>query len=178
MRRYEIVCETRRGFHASLGRGNPCTVVSRKRCGTSSLLERVREERKFSALSLSEERVRESCGAQHLTDAASSNRKRIDIGPPSETTLQLPAKKIASLGALSNAAPLPAHSFGAGRPLLGQGEVVEKRAGRSGGRSSRSGILNRARNMRAEVPLTRAFGAASPATKRARQGKQRERVGF
>jgi hypothetical protein len=36
--RYEIVCETRRGFHASLGRGDPCTRYKR-RGGTSSLLE-------------------------------------------------------------------------------------------------------------------------------------------
>jgi len=36
--RYEIVCETRRGFHASLGRGDPCTQYKR-RGGTSSLLE-------------------------------------------------------------------------------------------------------------------------------------------
>ena len=33
-----IECETRRGFHASLGRGDPCTQCKR-RCGTSSLLE-------------------------------------------------------------------------------------------------------------------------------------------
>jgi hypothetical protein len=38
--RYEIVCETRRGFHASLGRGDPCTQYKR-RGGTSSLLEGV-----------------------------------------------------------------------------------------------------------------------------------------
>jgi hypothetical protein len=42
--RYEIVCETRRGFHASLGRGDPCTQCKR-RCGTSSLLEGVKGER-------------------------------------------------------------------------------------------------------------------------------------
>ena len=36
-------------------------------------------------------------------------------------------------------------------------------------KQSKSRILNRARKSRAEVPLTRAFGAASPATKRARR---------
>ena len=40
-----IVCETRRGFHASFGRGDPCTQCKCKGigtaagCGTSSLLE-------------------------------------------------------------------------------------------------------------------------------------------
>jgi len=38
-----IVCETRGGFHASFGRGNPCTLV-KERCGTPSLLEGVRGE--------------------------------------------------------------------------------------------------------------------------------------
>ncbi len=28
-----IECETHRGFHTSLGRGNPCTLVLRQRCG-------------------------------------------------------------------------------------------------------------------------------------------------
>ena len=36
-----IVCETRGGFHASFGRGKPCTLVTTERCGTSSLLELV-----------------------------------------------------------------------------------------------------------------------------------------
>jgi hypothetical protein len=38
-----IVCETRGGFHASFGRGDPCTQCKRigtdAGCGTSSLLE-------------------------------------------------------------------------------------------------------------------------------------------
>jgi len=38
-----------------------------------------------------------------------------------------------------------------------------------GRKQSRSRIVNRARKTRAETPLTRAFGAASPATKRARR---------
>src|ERR1700731_1466977 len=42
--RCEIVCEPRRGFHASLSRGDPCTQYKR-RCGTSSLLEGVKGER-------------------------------------------------------------------------------------------------------------------------------------
>jgi len=61
--RYEIVCETRRGFHASLGRGDPCTRYKR-RCGTSSLLKLSMAKRfRSSALSLSEERVRERYNA-------------------------------------------------------------------------------------------------------------------
>jgi hypothetical protein len=38
--RYEIECETRRGFHASLGRGDPCTQYKRG-CGTEFTLSEV-----------------------------------------------------------------------------------------------------------------------------------------
>jgi hypothetical protein len=40
MRRYEIECETLRGFHASLGRGDPCTQYKRG-CGTELTLSEV-----------------------------------------------------------------------------------------------------------------------------------------
>ncbi len=38
--RYDIECETRRGFHASLGRGDPCTRYERG-CGTEIALSEV-----------------------------------------------------------------------------------------------------------------------------------------
>jgi hypothetical protein len=68
-----IECETPPGFHASLGRGNPCTLVIREEgCGTEftlsevvgSLLEGLKGKCfRSSTLSLSEERVRERCRA-------------------------------------------------------------------------------------------------------------------
>jgi hypothetical protein len=37
-----IVCETHRGFHASLCRGNPCTLVRKKKDAGFALLEQVK----------------------------------------------------------------------------------------------------------------------------------------
>jgi hypothetical protein len=42
MRRYGIVCETRRGFHASLGRGDPCTRYQSQSCAQRTTLLSVR----------------------------------------------------------------------------------------------------------------------------------------
>ena len=42
--RCEIVCETRRGFHTSLGRGNPCTLVGKKKDAGFALLEQASQK--------------------------------------------------------------------------------------------------------------------------------------
>ena len=60
------------------------------------------------ALSMSAERVRERRHAEHQK-------------PCPAYSIEL------STSALSSVAPLPSHSFGVRRPLLGQGEVIEKR---------------------------------------------------
>jgi hypothetical protein len=95
MRRYEIVCETRGGFHASFGRGDPCTQCKR-RCGTSSLLEGVNGERgvgEFTSLVILRERrpaasrpVGEGAGPQ---DASAVGRGRFLLSSISSRDLSL-----------------------------------------------------------------------------------------
>jgi hypothetical protein len=108
--RYEIVCETRRGFHASLGRGDPCTQYKR-RCGTSSLIEVVggRSGREFTSPVILRERrpaasrpVGEGSGAQ-ATSAVGRHLSFLSALSSRDLSLCHPERSLRSEGSRASA---------------------------------------------------------------------------